>query len=131
MGKKILLVEDDLPTIDVYKTALGSAGFEVEIITFGKKVIEELEKIKEGKKDRPDLIILDIILPDMNGLEILERIRKVEKTKNTPVLILTNYMEQQIEEMGYNLRSNRLMLKTDYTPMEIVKIVEKETKKNK
>lgn len=67
---KILLVEDDLPTIDIYEEILKKSGFDIETLKWGKDAFELLERIKEGKEKKPGLILLDLILPDVNGVEI-------------------------------------------------------------
>ncbi len=130
MEKTILIIEDDMPTIDVYRMALKEAKFEVEIITWGGEAIERINKIKQGKAKKPDLVLLDLILPDMNGIEILEEIRRYEETKDLPVFILTNYTSRELEKMGYDLKVERYLLKTDFVPRQIVKLI-KERLKNK
>lgn len=123
--KKILLVEDDMPTVDIYKTALEFSKFEVETAGLGKEAIEKIEKAKSKK---PDLIILDLILPDMSGIEVLKKIRENKETKDTPVFMFTNYPNPEIGEKGYSFGLDEFILKTDYTPTEIVKLVKKKLK---
>lgn len=124
--KKILFVEDDMATIEVYKTALVEAGFEVSPILFGKEAIRRIEEIDKGEAEKPDLVLLDLILPDINGLEVLEEIRKRKKTKELLVFILSNYTDKELEERGLLLKTERYLLKTDYTPRELAKLVKKE-----
>jgi len=124
--KLVLFVEDDLPTIDVYRTALEKAGFDVDPILLGEEAIRRFEEVEKGEAKMPDLVLLDLILPDMNGIEVLERIRAKEKIKDIKVLILTNYTDKQLEEKGLKMKAEKYLLKTDYTPSQLVKIV-KET----
>lgn len=128
MKKAILLIEDDIPTIDVYQTALEGAGFEVEVISWGEKAIARIKEIKEGKSQKPDLVLLDLILPDINGIKILEEIRRQEETKELPVFILTNYTSQELEKMGFGLKSEQFLLKTDYTPRQLVDLIKESLK---
>lgn len=120
--KRILLVEDDIPTVDIYKTALNSAKFEVDVANFGKEAIEK------AMSKKPDLIILDFILPDLSGIEVLKEIKKDEKTKDIPVFMLTNYIDSQTEKEGYDLGLEKFILKTDYTPTEIAEMLKKRLK---
>ena len=125
MPKTILLIEDDLPTIDVYQTAFKEAKFKLEVITSGEKAIE---RMKEKRSPKPDLILLDLLLPDINVIQVLEAIIKQEETKDLPVFILTNYTSQQLKEAGYDLKSEKFLLKTDYTPRQLVELVRERLK---
>lgn len=131
MKKNILLIEDDIAIIDVYTTVLEGADFKVESITLGTQALEKMEEIKKGKAQKPDLLLLDLILPDMNGIDILKAMRKEKETKDIAVFVLTNYTDQELEKMGYNLKSEKHLLKTDYTPTQLVKLIEKRLKGNK
>lgn len=124
MKKKILLIEDDGAIIDVYKIGLEGAGFEVEVIMTGKQAIDRLI---EGK-NLPDLIFLDLLLPDMNGMEALAKLRKEGKISDTPIYILTNYSDIELEKMGYDLKAEKHLLKSDYTPSQLVDFVKENTK---
>ena len=115
-GKKILLIEDDLATIEVYETIFKKAGFDIETIKWGEEALNRVKEIEENKSPKPDVVLLDLILPDINGIGVLKEIRKNEKTKDLLVFILTNYTDVQLEKMGYSLGSERYLLKTDYTP---------------
>ncbi len=129
MKKTILFIEDDLPTIDVYKTALEKAGFDVDPMLLGEEAIRRIKEIEQGKAKKPDLVLLDLALPDINGIEVLEEIRKQKKTKDMLVFILTNYTNKELEEKGLLLKVERYIIKTDYTPGELVKVIKKELKK--
>lgn len=125
MAKKLILfVEDDVPTIDVYRTALENAGFDVDPIMLGEEALRRIEEVERGEAKMPDLILLDLILPDINGIEILEKIRQKEKVKEIKVLILTNYTDKQLEKRGLKMHAERYLLKTDYTPRQLVKVVQ-------
>lgn len=126
MKKTILFVEDDLPTIEVYKTALEQAGFDVDPMLLGEEAIRRMKEIEQGKAKKPDLVLLDLLLPDINGIEVLEEIRKRKKTKDIRVLILTNYTNKELEEKGLLLKAEKYLLKTDYTPRELVELIKKE-----
>lgn len=129
MKKIILFIEDDLPTIDVYRTALEKAGFDVDPMLLGEEAIRKIQEIDRGEAKKPDLVLLDLILPDVNGMEVLEEIRKHEKTKDILVFILTNYTGEELREKGLYLKSEKYLLKTDYTPRELAEIVKGRLKK--
>lgn len=128
--KRILFIEDDAATIDVYGTALKEAGFKVEVITLGEEAIKRIKEMKDAEK--PDLVLLDLILPDINGIQVLEESRKREETKDLPVFILTNYTNEQLRNKGIKkLDSERYLLKTDYPPNRLVKLVKERLKLKK
>ncbi len=129
MAKTILFIEDDLPTIDVYKTALEKAGFDVDPMLLGEEAIRRIKEIEKGEAEKPDLVLLDLALPDINGVEVLEEIRKQKKTKDVPIFILTNYTNKELGKKKLLLSVERYIVKTDYTPRELVRLIKKEFKK--
>jgi len=126
--KKILLIEDDVATIDVYRTALEQAGFDVDPVITGQEAIRLFEQIDKEPKNKPDLVLLDILLPDVNGIDVLKKIRELENTKDLKVFILTNYSNKKLEEKGIFLKTEKYLLKTEYKPSELVKLIKKEIK---
>jgi len=118
--KVILFIEDDLPTVEVYKIALEHAGFKVETAFSGN------EGIKKIKAKMPDFILLDFLLPDMNGMEVLKEIRAQKDAKDIPIFILTNYTNKKLEQKGLFLKNEKYLLKTKHTPRELVEKVKKE-----
>ncbi|MFH1820635.1 MAG: response regulator [Candidatus Nealsonbacteria bacterium] len=113
-GKNILLVEDDQFIVDIYTTELKEAGFSVENVNDGADV---LKKIKEMN---PDLILLDIVLPGMNGWEILEMMHNMNEYKKLPVIILSNLYQKEEVERGMKLGAAKYMIKAHHTPSEVV-----------
>jgi len=81
---KILLVEDDVMIVRMYQRKLELEGFKVFLAFNGEEGLEIL------KKEKPDIILLDIMMPKMNGIEMLKALKKNPATKNIPVIILTN-----------------------------------------
>lgn len=126
--KKILLIEDDLPTVELYKTALEAADFDVETTNTASQVLEKLKEIREGKKEKPDLILLDLILPDINGKSILKEVKDSPGTKGIPVFILSNYTNPELSEELLREGADKFLVKINIAPKELVKIV-KETLK--
>ena len=121
--KKILLVEDDPATVDVYRSVFERAGFDIEILKSGREGLERLKKIDKGEKEKPDLVLLDLILPDVNGINILEKARKNKSLKNIPFFILTNYTDPSSEEKIWKLGVEKYIIKANYTPDQLIKLI--------
>lgn len=117
---KIILVEDDSFISGMYQTKLSSLGFTVEVIDNGESAAERL-----AKDPLPDLILLDIVLPKKDGFEILEELRQSERTKNIPVILLTNLGQKPDVERGIKLGADDYIIKAHYTPTEVVEKITK------
>lgn len=113
--RKILLVEDDPFLVDIYSTKLKEADFEVDTAQDGE---EALRKIKEIVFD---LILLDIVLPTMNGWEILRSIRRSPGLEDLKVVVLSNLGEKEDVEKGLDSGATKYLVKAHYTPTEVVK----------
>ncbi len=125
---KILLVEDDLPTIELYQEIFQMAGFELETLDWGQKAIDLLKEIREGKKEKPDLILLDLILPDMNGILVLEEARRYPETKNLLIFAITNYTSPELDQELIKKGIDKILVKTRYTPKELIEIIKEALK---
>ncbi|MBU3942960.1 response regulator [Patescibacteria group bacterium] len=117
--KKILLVEDDPFLIEIYTTKLKEAGYEVNIAEDGDAA---LRKVKELI---PDLMLLDVVLPNFNGWEILRKIKADDAVKIVKVVILSNLGEKEEIEKGIELGAIRYLVKAHYTPSEVITEVKK------
>ena len=113
--KSILLVEDDEFLAELYATKLNLEGFEISLATDGEK---GLKMIKEKK---PDLILLDIILPKMDGFEILKVIKTDKMLKRIPVILLTNLSQKDEVKRGLQLGADDYLIKAHFMPSEVVK----------
>lgn len=110
----IMIVEDDSFVMDIYKTKLSQEGFSVVEAING---IEALKKLKDMK---PDLMLLDIIMPYMDGLEVLKKIKENEDTKNIPVILLTNLSQKEEVDKGMELGARDYLIKSHFTPSEVL-----------
>ncbi len=119
---KILFIEDDPNTAEVYTIAMKQADFEVVNTRGGEEALEEI------KKDKFDLILLDYILPDIDGLTILKEIKKSSKNKNTKVLVTTNYSIDELKNKGKFVEGQKFILKADYPPFKMIELIKKELK---
>lgn len=117
--KKILLVEDDQFLTDIYTTKLKEAGFSVEVVGEGDGV---LPKIMEKK---PDLLLLDIVLPHLDGWEVIKQIKANKDFKALKVIILSNLGQKNEVEKGMKLGAVKYLIKAHYTPAEIVEEIKK------
>ncbi|MDD4201674.1 MAG: response regulator [Candidatus Paceibacterota bacterium] len=120
--KKILLVEDDSFLSNIYSIKLKEAGFSVELAFSGE------EAVKKAKEQKPDLILLDIILPGISGWEALEKIRKEEGPQGSKVLVLSNLDKETEIDKGTKLGVVKHLVKAHYTPSDIIEEI-KETLK--
>ncbi len=128
MKTKLLIIEDDLSIIKLFKESFSSEGFEVEILSTGKKAMEKLKEIREREYPSPNLILLDLILPDMNGIEILKEVRKYPETKNIKVFVLTNYSDEAFNKELVEEGVNKILLKAQYSLGEITEIIKEAVK---
>lgn len=112
--KKLMLVEDEDSIRDLYKRQLEIAGFAVDAFSNGQTA---LVAVSQGVYD---LILLDIMLPDVNGLQILKEVKGNDKTKGTPVLMLTNLGQDITIKEGFTLGAEGYLIKASYTPDQII-----------
>lgn len=111
--KKILLVEDDPMLIDIYTTKLKEQGFNPVVRENGKEILEAIER------EKPDLIVLDIVLPYLDGWEILGKIKSEENSKDIPVIILSNLGQKEDIDRGFEMGVARYLIKAHHTPSEV------------
>jgi two-component system response regulator VicR len=128
--KSILWVEDEQLLIDLYKDTLKEIdGFKVEFMNLGQLALDRIKEIAEGKAEKPDLIMLDILLPDVNGDVILEEIRKTPATKDISVFILTNYSGEQMEtKLTKDLYAEKYLVKTEWGPLKLIPLIKEKLK---
>ncbi|MFA6048079.1 MAG: response regulator [Parcubacteria group bacterium] len=119
MAKKILIVEDDSFVMDIYHTKLTQEGFKVSTAANGMEALKKLEK------ERPDLILLDIIMPYVDGLEVLKKVRMMEQMKSVPIILLTNLSQKEEVDEGLALGANDYLIKSHFTPSEVLEKINK------
>ena len=112
--KRILIVEDDSFVMDIYQTKLGQAGYEIIGADNG------LEALKKIEKETFDLVLLDIIMPYMDGLEVLKKIKSQEKYKKLPIILLTNLSQKEEIDKGLSLGASYYLIKSQFTPSEVL-----------
>jgi DNA-binding response OmpR family regulator len=117
MKEKVLIIEDDRFLRELMVRKLKMENFEIIEAEDGA---EGLKKIKEEK---PDLVLLDLILPEMDGFEVLEQKRKDEEIKNIPVIILSNLGQKEEIDRGLQLGAKDYLIKAQFSPSEIIEKV--------
>ncbi len=111
--KKILIVEDDTSLYKMYVTELELRKYNVVWVNSGDKACES------AKKESPDLILLDIMLPQVDGLSILKGLKDSENTKNIPVFMLTNFGEEENVKRALETGAEDFILKYKIVPSEL------------
>ncbi|MCK5085034.1 MAG: response regulator, partial [Candidatus Pacebacteria bacterium] len=124
-GARVLLVEDDDFLRKICKTKLEREGFDVSVAINGK---EALKKIMEGD---PQIVLLDIILPTMDGFEVLKRVKEDPSKSSIPIIMLTNLGQENEIEKGFKLGAEDYIIKAHLTVGEIIEKVKEILKKKK
>ena len=123
MSHKLAIIEDDPAISQMYRMKFESEGYKVETAENGKIGLDMIEKMQ------PDMVLLDLMMPEMNGDEMLEIMRATEWGKDIPVIVLTNMGEQEIPEKIEKLGINAFILKAEMTPKQVEELVKKEISK--
>ena len=113
-ARKVLIVDDDEFLLDMYVMKFKEAGFEVEVAQNGE---EAIEKAKSGN---PDAILLDIVMPKMDGFEVLRKIKKENLAHQAAVFVLSNLGQKEDTERGLGLGAVDYIVKAHFTPSEVV-----------
>jgi len=114
---KILIAEDDKSIRELYAFKLEKSGFEVFTAEDGGKGWDL------AKKEQPDIILLDIMMPVMNGFEVLKKLRKDKETENIPVVVLSNFGEIDQMTEGFVAGATDYLIKAEHTPTDVLDIV--------
>ncbi len=116
--KKILIVDDDTFLLDMYAFKFSQNNFEVHTAPGG---LQAIEKLKDNLN--PDIIMMDIIMPEMDGFEMLEKINKENLSPNSIKIILSNKSQQADIERGNSLGASGYIVKANSTPQEVIEQV--------
>jgi DNA-binding response OmpR family regulator len=122
MAVKVAIIEDDMAISQMYRLKFEVEGYEVETAENGKLGLELAEKM------RPDIILLDLMMPEMTGDQMLAKMRATDWGKDIKVVILTNMGEQEIPETVKSLGVSAVILKADMTPRQVAELVKNQLK---
>lgn len=113
-GKKVMIVEDDFFVSDIYETKFKKEGCEVVAVDDGEKAMKKLEG-----GFVPDVILLDLIMPNMDGREFLEEVKKFPNLKSVPILVLSNLSQDEDVKESLDLGAKDYIVKSHLTPTEV------------
>ena len=119
MIKKILIIEDDHFLSDLYRSVLESDGYLVS------QAFDGLEGIANTSKEQPDLILLDLVLPELSGLEVLKKIKSSPNGKGLKVVILSNIKDEEIIASATRMGAKGYIIKRAISPNQIADEVKK------
>ena len=107
---RVLLIEDERNVAELYRLKLSLDGYDVIVAENGEEGLNKALKVK------PEVIFLDIKMPKMDGFEVLKILRESPQTKKVPIIILSNFDEQDLIEKGLTLGANEYLIKSQFTP---------------
>ncbi len=119
MAIKILVVEDDKFLRELITQKLSREGYDVY------EAVDGEDGVKKAKESKPDIILLDLILPGIDGFEVLAKIKEDSDLVNVPVVILSNLGQRDDVERGLKLGAVDFLIKAHFTPGEIIEKVQK------
>jgi CheY-like chemotaxis protein len=123
--RKIILVESGPEQINIYRRMFEKTDFDVELAISKNEMLEELRQIRNGDSAKPDLVVLDFMLADGHGVEILRAMKKNYFTRDIPVFAVTNYQnndfEHQIQQL--EIMPEKYLIKAHHTPAELIDIM--------
>jgi DNA-binding response OmpR family regulator len=119
MNKKVLIIEDDKLLREMMSRKLEKEGLDVFSVMDGSVAVSKAKEIK------PDIVLLDLILPGSNGFEILKELQNSEETKETPVIVLSNLGQKSEIDKGMELGAIDYLVKAHFTPGEVLKKINK------
>ena len=121
----VLLIEDDSFLANIYKTKFEMEGFKVSVSEDGESGIED------AKRKHPDLVLLDVLLPKLDGFTVLKKLKEDAALKDIPVILLTNLGQKDDVDKGLELGAEDYLIKAHFKPSETVEKVKAVLKKKK
>lgn len=123
--KTIFFIEDEKDIVDLYSEQLTKRGFIIKNFKSGSEALIEINSISEGKSAPPQVVVLDLLLPDISGLAILGEFRGKPIFDDTFIIVLTNYVSESLQESVRQMDSVEYLSKIDTTPSALLDIIER------
>lgn len=114
MAKKILIIEDEEILLDLLHKKLSNEGYDIIIARNGEEGLEAM------KKERPDLILLDILMPKKDGFEVMENMARDPAIKDIPFIVISNSGQPVELERAKKLGAKDCLVKTEFDPQEVI-----------
>jgi two-component system alkaline phosphatase synthesis response regulator PhoP len=111
---KVMLVEDDIALRDIYQTRLGAEGFDVSVVADGEEALTEALRV------RPHLILLDLMMPKINGFDVLDILKKTGETKDTKVIVLSALSDENSQARAKELGADEYVVKSQVSLSDVV-----------
>ncbi len=119
MSKKILIVEDEEFLAEMYQMKFESEGYDITIASDGPECLEKVET------EKFDLILLDLVMPGMDGFQVLEKLRENAETMKTKVYILSNLGQEEEVARAFDKGADGFLIKANLTPAQLMEDVKK------
>ena len=116
---RVLIVDDDMTLRELYEERMKAEGYTILSASDGEEAIEK------ATKEKPDIILLDIMMPKINGIDVMKKIREDEKTANIPVILLTALV-QEINKIKDMMKPyDQYLIKSEIMPAQVIAAIEK------
>lgn len=112
--KKILIVEDERLLADLYRDKIDRSGFE-SFLAYSAE-----EGIERARETKPNLVLLDMLLPRQNGIFFLSMAKKDEELRKIPVVVFSNYDDPETKKKAFSLGAREYFIKTSFTPQQML-----------
>ncbi len=112
--RKIVIVDDQPVLASIYRSKFAAEGFHVDVATDGEAALEVIQRV------RPDLVLLDLMLPKINGIEVLKRLRAHESFKTLPIVVFSSSAQPKIVEAAWGAGASMVLSKSSTSPKQLV-----------
>ena len=117
--KKILIIEDEEIILDLLQKKLSQEGYEISVAKDGEEGLKLMKEVK------PDLVLLDIVMPKIGGFEVMEEMQKEDQLKSIPVIVVSNSGQPVEIDKAQALGAKDWLIKTEFDPKEVVEKVKR------
>ncbi len=122
---KILIVEDDPMISEIYQKKFGDSGYEILTADSGEKAVEL------DRTEKIDAMLLDLIMPKMDGYEVIENVRESKCNPNMKIFVFSNLSQKEDQDKAMNLGADGFIIKSNYTPSDLVKEISRRLNEDK